>query len=347
MRRLLPIATIAVLVLAVTYLDYVQQVEALKDSSAAALAAIAMLTRASMLGGGALLIWYSIPRLRSRGVFCRKCGYQRDEVGRITGECPECGWPWRWIGNFRIGHRRGTRWMLLVGILPFLMVLTPWTLRRTAPSVLLSLTPDDALLATLSARPDFELAEEWHEFNRRVIPKQKLDALARSLERKQRRDRIISASARDVIFAAALRDASNHVAPASAIAYSHLLTGSINAPESSFENEAVEVKLALSVSAGEVSQSPGTQVYIYAALIAQGKRHIQKWPLNDFLSNPTRETRFTLTDLAPGDAKLRLEIHLAPMSSPPSTEPAVQPWPPPMSIGSFESVRTLTIKPHR
>lgn len=146
------------------------------------------------------LMWIGWPRVRGRGVHCRRCGYHQEDQGRVVGPCPECGAPWRWIGCFRIGERRGTRWMVTTGLALLLFMGAIEIIGRAAPFLLLHLTPTEILIQRIANLPDEDIALEYDELRGRKPDADRMRWLVGALERKRRRDGYLSFEGQQILF---------------------------------------------------------------------------------------------------------------------------------------------------
>lgn len=153
---------------------------------------------------GVWMVYIGWPRRVGRGAHCAACGYYQENQGKITGSCPECGAPWRWIGNTKPGKPVGSTMLVVLGMLLWILAGMAVVVPAASPSVMLRIMPSSALLAQLGTLPDSTLVEAWAELDRRRIPAKKLEELAEALLKKQARDGYLSSPAERVLFEAAM-----------------------------------------------------------------------------------------------------------------------------------------------
>jgi len=256
--------------------EFLIQRDNLGSSSLGMVAALPLLIKTATAALGLYLIFRGWPRRIGRGMHCRKCGYRREDDGRIVAQCPECAAPWRWIGKFQSGQRITHRWMIILGIALFSLVSGTWLIRQTAPSILLTWLPTDILLQQLASYPDEDLVDQWSEFDQRAIPIAKLDDLADALLRKKQRDRYLSRASEQVIYGAMNRLAQPTLA--SKQFYSQILSAVAQAPESIIRGDSFTLRTDATFRGTTIIAQPPPRVeVIAAAYIDEDPTPIQTW----------------------------------------------------------------------
>ncbi len=259
-----------------TLTEFLEQRSSLGSSSNGMVAALPLLIKTGTAALGIFLIFRGWPRRIGRGNHCRKCGYRREDDGRLVSQCPECAAPWRWIGRFESGERISQRWMLLLGAALLLLVAGTWFVRRTAPSILLSWLPSDVLLQQLASFPDEDLVDQWAELDQRKVPDAKLDTLADALQRKKQRDGFICRAAEQVIFGAMNRLA--QPTAASKQYFSQILSAVANAPQSITIGDSFTLRAdATFRGATIIAQPPPRIEVIVAAYVDDDPKAAQTW----------------------------------------------------------------------
>lgn len=275
-------------------------------------AALPLLIKTGTAALGVFLIYRGWPRRFGRGVHCRKCGYRREDDGRLVSQCPECAAPWRWIGRFQSGERISHRWMILLGSGLLFFISATWIIRHTAPSILLSILPTDVLLQQLASFPDEDLVDQWAEFDQRRIPDARLDALAEALERKKQRDGFICRAAEQVIYGAMNRLA--QPTAASKQYFSQILSAVAGAPEAIVLGDSFTLRAdATFRGATIIAQPPPRVEVIAAAYIDDDPKPAQTWFWHARPDSDPQERSFTLPvqPQTAGSHKARITFWLA------------------------------------
>lgn len=273
------------------------------DAPRAVLAALPMLIQVGTAAVGGYLLWIGWPRRIGREPHCGRCGYHQEQEGPITGACPECGYPWRWMGWSKPGRPIRKPWALAAGSGLLALTLAGAFLRAAAPWVLLRLLPDEALLQRVALLPDTMLNGEWEEVERRRFPAATLDALARPLLNK--RDRFgLSPAAERTLFAAVTRPG----APADLAAayFAPLLTAELKARDRIQEGEPLQVRTDLLFRGP--GGSPAGEMAVLSALLVDGNPSsppTHEWPVRLVPSTQKIGIDDKIDPLRPGRRRIR------------------------------------------
>ena len=192
-------AGLAAIVVVVWAVEWVEQSRFL-GASGGLIATVPLMIQVGSVAAAVFLLWKGWPRTRGSGIHCRNCGYHQEEAGRVVGPCPECGAPWRWIGRFRVGDRRGERWMVAVGLGLLFLVASTSIISRVAPWAMLRWMPTEVLIQRVALLPEDELSDEYNELTSRTPDPERMRWLAQALMRKRTRDGYLSAAGEETVF---------------------------------------------------------------------------------------------------------------------------------------------------